>query len=42
MEFVKDWLITEEQTQKSMRRLLYWGTLLATFASTLVVIWGVA
>ena len=26
----------------ALRRLLYWGTLLATFASTLAVIWGMA
>jgi hypothetical protein len=40
MEFVKEWLIAEESAQKQVRRLLFWGTLVATFATVLAVIWS--
>jgi hypothetical protein len=40
MEFVKDWLVSEENAQRSVRRLLYWGSLVATVATVLAIIWG--
>jgi hypothetical protein len=42
MEFVKDWLVAEERAQRQMRRLLYWGTLVATFGTALAILWNVA
>ena len=42
MEFVKGWLSDEERSQRTTRRLLFWGTMLATVVSVLGVIWGAA
>jgi hypothetical protein len=41
MAFVKQWLAEEEKSQLLMRRLLFWGTMLATVAGVLSMVWGV-
>jgi hypothetical protein len=38
---VKQWLAEEEKSQRLVRRLLFWGTMLATVASVLSMIWGI-
>lgn len=40
MAFVKQWLLEEERSQLLIKRLLFWGTMLATVGSALSIVWG--